>query len=173
MAFTIISDVTFDRWSVVLAGIGAAVSTPSLLSASAWIPLYLGLGLAAAGALLLSPSIPSPTQTTGTIATTTAKVTTLSLSQPQSLSRDLDNARLFALFPIIGTLVLVADVVVFTPGAPAPGLVEPAHLGRFFGLLAVAEQAGFLVIGLFLSGLLVAGLRNVGDVGQGQGRGGK
>ncbi|KAK8020368.1 major facilitator superfamily domain-containing protein [Apiospora arundinis] len=62
MVFTIISDVTFDRWSVVLAEIVAAVSTPSLLSASAWIPLYLGLGLAAAGALLLSPSIPSPTQ---------------------------------------------------------------------------------------------------------------
>ncbi|KAK7988654.1 hypothetical protein PG989_008969 [Apiospora arundinis] len=171
MVFTIISDMTFDRWSVVLAEIVAAVSTPSLLSASAWIPLYLGLGLAAAGALLLSPSIPSPTQSQRHDKDPT--FAELTAFMPQSLSRDLDNARLFALFPIIGTLVLVADVVVFTPGAPTPGIVEPAYLGRFFGLLAVAEQAGFLVIGLFLSGLLVAGLRNVGDVGQGQGRGGK
>lgn len=98
-------------------------------------------------------------------------------TQPHPLSRDLDLARAFALFPIIGSLILaaastesgaVAGVVIFTLGAPVPGLaravlsrlVDPTHRGRFFGLLAVVEQAGFLVVGLFLSGLLDAGLRN-------------
>ncbi|KAK8139533.1 ATP synthase F0 [Apiospora sp. TS-2023a] len=98
-------------------------------------------------------------------------------NQPNPISRDLDLARAFAVFPIIGALVLaaastthsaIAGVVLFTLGSPVPGLaravlsrlVDPAYRGQFFGLLAVVEQAGFLVVGLFLSGLLDAGLRN-------------
>ncbi|KAK8089945.1 hypothetical protein PG997_004906 [Apiospora hydei] len=299
MVFTIISDVTFDRWrylsdaghvprrtisfqiaicSVLLAEIVAAVSTPSLMSASSWAPLQLGLGLTVAGVLflftlpetldiILAPPSQYRQRTmlstlaelmeflarlrhnstpiwlltpaaalTMPIATTTASIlsrtapfrysttfaassalvavragttifallvllppllmfynrrhlsflhrhrepgtsTASSPSQLHPLSRDLDLARLFALFPILGTLILAASstargatagIVVFTLGAPVPGLaravlarlVEPAHRGRFFGMLAVVEQTGFLVVGLFLSGLLDAGLRH-------------
>lgn len=111
-------------------------------------------------------------------------ITSSSPAQPNPLSRDLDLARAFALFPIIGTLILaaaptsrgaIAGVVNLTLGTPVLGLVraelsrlvDPAHRGWFFGLLAVVKQAGFLVVGLVLSGLLDAGLRNRG------GRGGK
>ncbi|KAK7923031.1 hypothetical protein PG985_007102 [Apiospora marii] len=93
-----------------------------------------------------------------------------------SPSRDLDLARAFALFPIIGTLVLaaaptargaIAGVVILALGAPVPGLaraelsrlVDPAYRGWFFGLLAVVEQAGFLIVRLILSGFLDTGLR--------------
>ncbi|KAK7952314.1 uncharacterized protein PG986_008042 [Apiospora aurea] len=309
MVFTIISDVTFDRWrsrgipnylsdaghmlrrtisfqiaicSVLLAEVVAAVSTPSLMSASSWASLQLGLGLTVAGALFLftlpetldvilappsqyrqrtmlstlaelmeflahlrhnslpiwllipAAALTMPIATTaasilsrtapfrysttfaassalvavraGTTifallvllppllmfynrrhlrplhrrrepGTSTASSPSKPQSQPHPLSRDLDLACLFALFPILGTLILAASstargatagVVVFTLGAPVPGLtravlarlVEPAHRGRFFGMLAVVEQTGFLVVGLFLSGLLDAGLRN-------------
>ncbi|KAK8042176.1 MFS general substrate transporter [Apiospora rasikravindrae] len=295
MVFTIISDPTYlsdashttyrtisfqiEICSVFLAEVVAAVSTPSLMSPSTWVPLQLGLGLTGAGVvfvfalpetlkMILAPPSQYRQRTmlstlaelmeflaslrhnstpiwlltpaaalTMPIATTTASIltrtvpfrysttfaassslvavragttifvllvllppllifynrrhlglrqrsepgtsTTSSPSQPQlhPLSQDLDLARAFALFPVLGTLILaasstthgaIAGVVIFTLGAPVPGLartvlarlVEPAHRGRFFGMLAVVEQTGFLVVGLFLSGLLDAGLRN-------------
>ncbi|KAK8048707.1 hypothetical protein PG994_010437 [Apiospora phragmitis] len=123
----------------------------------------------------------------GRTGTTAAATTTSSPSQQHPLYRDLDLARIFALFPILGAVILaaastsrgtIAGTVVFTLGAPVPGLaravlarlVEPAHRGRFFGLLAVVEQTGFLVFGLFLSGLLDAGLRNSEEQQQQGGR---
>ena len=63
----------------------------------------------------------------------------------------------------------VNDPPVFTLGAPVPGLARallvrmvryPAYLGGFFGLLAVVEQTGFLVLGLALAGLFDVALED-------------
>ncbi|ORY59458.1 major facilitator superfamily domain-containing protein [Pseudomassariella vexata] len=59
---------------------------------------------------------------------------------------------------------------IFSTGSPVPGLarsmlaqmVEKEHLGRFFGLLSILEQTGFLVVGLSMGGLYSTGLRNGG-----------
>ncbi|KAI0134419.1 major facilitator superfamily domain-containing protein [Xylariales sp. AK1849] len=92
-------------------------------------------------------------------------------------TRDLTLARVSCLFLFVGMVIIgavpsldgtTAGVAVFTLGAAVPGLarsllsqmIPKSHLGMFFGLLAVLEQLGFLVLGLATGALLEAGVRN-------------
>ncbi|KAK7969382.1 hypothetical protein PG988_008455 [Apiospora saccharicola] len=208
MVFTMISDVTFDRWrtisfqiaicSVLLADIVAAVSTPSLISDSAWTPLGLGALFIVIGFLLpfalpetldilLAPSsqdrqqktIPTLAELRASLAHLRRNGAAISLLTPAaaltlpiattaaSILSHTTPLRYPNSFAASSTLVAVRAGA----GPRAGGAVAPRRPGTpgtaLRAVLAVVEQAGFLVVGLILSGLLDAGLRNS------EGRGGK
>jgi hypothetical protein len=93
--------------------------------------------------------------------------------------RDLTLAKFFGVFLIVGMFVMggvqssqgtTAGVIVLTLGAAVPGLtrsllsqmIARQHLGGFFGLMALLEQAGYLLIGSVMNSLYSAGLSNGG-----------
>lgn len=98
---------------------------------------------------------------------------------PNFFERDVCLVKVFAFFLAFSMFIIaavpsfegaLAGVVIFTIGSPVPGLarsvlsqmVRKQHLGGFFGLLALIEQLGFLLLNLVMSLVYQASLEHGG-----------